>query len=496
MNLPKASTVVIGSGFAGAVTSARLVDAGFNVTLLERGPWRDTPMVREMGIQRYSPFPVGWQFITHLLNRINTTALPSGGITLNRRGVYEIHVGEKLDVVCSNQVGGGSHVYGGLNMRPDREDYWDGHHPGLTSSSMETHYDYAFKAMGSTVPKIEDGYPNMFASRMAASGHFVTDQRSQDLAMGLALPGKGDTTVLSSSGLLGSAGGIKATVDTVFLRHALRKGLTVRDLCGVTSISREDSSDGTHYRVQYTDHVTNRRMDICASTLILAAGTLNTLKLLLHSRDAVGGLRGMTSLGDHFSGNGDYAAYWRHNDSGSDLSEGLPTRGRVLLAEPHRWTSPNPWPLIVEGGLPYSGQLPWLPFLGRIVKQGTLLAGMGDDKMIGRVSYQRKALQIEYEPQKVAILDDIRRACDLVAELSGRSVTHFPRALSMHPIGGARVASSPKLGVIDANGQVFGHPGMFIADGAAMPSALGVAPSMSIAAWASHVAQGIVSRQG
>ena len=38
-------TVVIGSGFGGSVLSNTLAEAGEDVLLLERGPWRDTPAV-------------------------------------------------------------------------------------------------------------------------------------------------------------------------------------------------------------------------------------------------------------------------------------------------------------------------------------------------------------------------------------------------------------------------------------------------------------------
>ena len=39
-------TIVIGSGFGGAVAASTLVDAGEQVLLLERGPWRDSEAVR------------------------------------------------------------------------------------------------------------------------------------------------------------------------------------------------------------------------------------------------------------------------------------------------------------------------------------------------------------------------------------------------------------------------------------------------------------------
>jgi len=489
------SVVIIGSGFAGSVAAARLVEAGIKVTLLERGPWRDTAPVRRAGIKQRASLPVGGRLFTHLIHRINRASLPSGRLTFSRRGVYEVHMSENLDVVCSNQVGGGSHVYGGLNMRPASPNYWDGHHEHITSQSMDSHYQYILQKMASSPPLLEDRYPNMLADRMSGISEFVTDQRSLDLAMGLSIFRGMDEAAISSSGMLGSQDGTKVTLDNLFLSPALSKGLEVRDMCEVTGIFREDRNEGTRYRVEYVNHHSHQKTNIAASKLIVAAGTMNTLKLLLQSRDREQGLDGMPMLGRHFGGNGDYSAYWRHYNNDTDLSTGLPVRGRVLLSDPDLWKLPCPWPLIVEGGLPYSGQLPWLPFVKGIVKRGTLLAGMGNDNMIGRVSYHKGRLIIEYDPDNAPILKELRCAFDLIGSLSGSPVTHFPKAMTMHPMGGACLGHSPKTGVIDDRGEVYGHPGLYIADGAALPASLGVAPSMTIAAWASNVANRMILAQ-
>jgi cholesterol oxidase len=61
-----------------------------------------------------------------------------------------------------------------------------------------------------------------------------------------------------------------------------------------------------------------------------------------------------------------------------------------------------------------------------------------------------------------------------------------------HPLGGCNMGSSPATGVVDARGQVFGHPGVYVADGAIIPKAIGLNPSRTIAALAEHIAAGIV----
>src|SRR6056297_1300253 len=49
--------LIIGSGFGGSVAAARLAEAGVDVALLERGPWRDTLPVQSMGIPNRIRYP-------------------------------------------------------------------------------------------------------------------------------------------------------------------------------------------------------------------------------------------------------------------------------------------------------------------------------------------------------------------------------------------------------------------------------------------------------
>jgi len=62
------------------------------------------------------------------------------------------------------------------------------------------------------------------------------------------------------------------------------------------------------------------------------------------------------------------------------------------------------------------------------------------------------------------------------------------RLLTAHPLGGCAMSDSPDAGVVNDRGEVWGHPGLFVADGAIIPSALTVNPSMTITALAERVA--------
>ena len=49
-----------------------------------------------------------------------------------------------------------------------------------------------------------------------------------------------------------------------------------------------------------------------------------------------------------------------------------------------------------------------------------------------------------------------------------------------------------RRGVVNGKGEVFGHPKLYVADGAMVPKAIGLNPSKTIAALAEHIAAGIV----
>ena len=120
MTTERTEAVVIGSGFGGSVTAARLAEAGVRVTVLERGPWWDTVPTRSMGIADRTSFPRGMALFLRAVRSVYHPWMPWGRTRVNRKGLFEVYFSRGMEVVCASGVGGGSHVYSALHRRPAR----------------------------------------------------------------------------------------------------------------------------------------------------------------------------------------------------------------------------------------------------------------------------------------------------------------------------------------------------------------------------------------
>lgn len=501
-----ADVLVVGSGFGGAFAAARLTAAGVRVIVIERGPWRDTVPVRSLGIEERAPLPCGRWFASHMLRTLRSPWLP-GGVTLNRKGLFELYVGKGLNVACTSSVGGGSHAYGGLNMRPAVDGYWNGHTDDICEKTMEPHYQSVFESMGSRAPRPGDQVPNTTAQRFGDSPVLQSGWDTVDVPMGFLFPrvaGSPQPLVtadgvtrheadMRDGGFLGSTTGAKTTLDFVLLAAAMRKGLAVEALYEVTAIERLASGSPSRYRVEAIDHRVGRRRDFLADHVLLAAGTLNTLRLLLHSRDA-GKLTGMPRLGYRFGGNGDFLGYWNLDDRTRDLTRGLPVHGLLRMKEPDPLGAGRAWPMIADTAAPSPEGMPLPTWLKHKMIHGSLIVGMGPDTQDGVVRCRHGRMRIEYDTTRSAIFGDLIDAYAMISAATGKRIRHFQRPLTVHPTGGACLAQTVESGVVDSNGEVFGLDGLFVADAAALPGPVGGPPAMTVAAWAQHVAGRFIER--
>ncbi len=65
--------------------------------------------------------------------------------------------------------------------------------------------------------------------------------------------------------------------------------------------------------------------------------------------------------------------------------------------------------------------------------------------------------------------------------------------ITPHPLGGCNMGRSADEGVVGHDGEAFGYPNLFVADGAIVPKAIGLNPSGTIGALAERIAAGIVA---
>jgi hypothetical protein len=100
--------------------------------------------------------------------------------------------------------------------------------------------------------------------------------------------------------------------------------------------------------------------------------------------------------------------------------------------------------------------------------------------------------------QSLAIREAANNAIKQVVEHRGLAkflkLTETKGAYCAHPLGGARMADTKDLGVVNHLCEVFDNEGLFCIDSSAIPSSLSVNPSLTISAVSERAAEGMVKR--
>jgi cholesterol oxidase len=489
--------VVIGSGFGGSVAANRLALAGKRVLVLERGPWRDSVPVRSMGIARRSPFPYGGKAITHLTHSLHRGRLD---LRVNKTGMFELFVFPGLYAMAASAVGGGSTAYGGLLEAPRDQSYWHGRHPELDPSDIERYYDKVIADMGGVRLSREQPLPQSVWTHFPDSAERRCRPADPQPHVGMLCPPTaaqaGASTTFGAAGVerqycafdgdsfLGSRGGAKASVDFVYLAPVLDKGVTVRDLCEASAIKRSPAADGPGYIVEFRDLATGTLEYVRARQVVLAAGTLNTLRLLFASSRQPGGLASMPSLGRSVCANGDLMAVWYRPSAQVSSFTSTPAQGNYTVAGCET-------PAYGVGGFPGLETLPIPAFVKRKLAKAFLMFGMGADSGKASITFAGGRLHSDYDYRQEPIYDQVREAFRVVESESGDKVMAVRKPVTAHTLGGACVGPDAGHGVVDHRGEIYGNPGLYVADASALPAAPGGPPAVVIAAWAHHVADGL-----
>lgn len=491
--------LVIGSGFGGSIAAQRLSEGGRDVLLLERGPWRSTVPTRSMGIENLRPLPQGSKVFTHGLRSAGSFRCRREFV-FNKNGFAELYFGDGVNVICSSNVGGGSHIYAGVLGRPTDPNYWDDRHPDLSQKGMEKYYDEMLALFGARPISPDDAVPNTISQTNYDGA--LSNAGLKNPAVGLLLPETPGAPQkityqngverwecdMRNNSFLGSPSGAKTTLDFSVIWPAMQRGLAVRASCEVKSIHklRTQNEEGMRYEVRYRNHRLGRDEVVLAKHVILAAGCLNTLRLLLRSRDIEHGLDGMPRLGLRFGTNGGFFGFWKEN-SDRDLGVGMP------LCGPFRSRgSTNKIVQILRAGIQGLESVPLPGPIKRWLQRNSCIVGFGGDADSGSIYLRLGKFTIKYNKDDNEVYREMDSEIRSIEAATHTKIYALKAPVTVQPIGGACLGSSNSDGVVDANGEVFDNPGLYVVDASALPQSPGAPPSLTIAAWSAHVADGLL----
>lgn len=337
---------------------------------------------------------------------------------------------------------------------------------------------------------------------------------------------------------IGCNWGAKNTLDYNYLSAAKRRGAELRTNAEVKDF---EPIAGGGYRVSYVTHPDGARHSITTKRLVLSAGTLGSTFLLLRNRHRFPGRLG-DQLGKRFCGNGDlltFATRCRELIEPArgpvitgavrypDLLDGTGDSGRGFYIEDAGLPEFATW--MVQASDAPATTLRAARMLRLVLRQRLLgtaesnlsaeisalfdeqdsasrllpLLGMGRDIPDGTMTLTRRGyLDVDWTTKtSAAYFDRVRSESKRLAEElgAGRLVDNpiwfLRRVITVHPLGGCPIGRSASEGVVDPYGQVYGQPGLYVADGSVVPGPVGANPSLTIAALADRFADAVLEQR-
>ena len=334
--------------------------------------------------------------------------------------------------------------------------------------------------------------------------------------------------------MVGCRRNAKNTLPKNYLWFAERMGVEVlaeREVRDIRPLSEQP--DGARYEVVHrraTALLRRGATTVRARNVVVAAGTLGTLRLLLRARDVTRSLPALSPrLGDSVRTNSETILGSISRDDRTDFSRGVAI-GSVVQAdavttvEPVRYPAGSSvmkflgGPMITGGGFWrrvlkatwYMATHP-MDFFHTILRRGwaergTIVLVMQTTDARLRMRLGRSALGLwrrdlvsaaEGAVDTRASLDVGRRYAEEIARrtngvpMASINDSLFGTPLTAHILGGCPMGRTAEDGVVDAECRVHGYPGLYIVDGSVVPGNPGVNPSLTIAALAEYAASRI-----
>lgn len=512
--------IVVGSGFGGAVTACRLAEAGARVLVLERGR-RWTPET----YPRTLTDP--WFFDDRRPDHAS--------------GWLDLRFFRGMMVAQGAGVGGGSLSYASVVMAADAERFESGWPAAVNAESLAPYYDKARRMLAiQTLPEGQETDRAAILRRAAEKLGYGERYERVPLAVSFD-PGytydqpdpidkrhaKGFTNaqgvqqatcVHLGNCHIGCDVKAKNTLDFNYLAAAEAKGAEVRPLHKVECVEPANAGYKVHWK--RVDDGGLEAGSATADRVVLAAGSLGSTELLLRCRDQHRTLANVSGqLGEGWSPNANFMTPAFYPESvkvnqgiGPLIASGLNFMDGEIGGQ-RFYVEDDGFPNVLLNALQARLGGTWLGRLFRDrLQRGLdemnptdrvmLWLGEGVDAGDGRLRLGRpllapwrQALKLDWDVKRSrAVYDAIVETHQRLSEAEGERAKippfwrWFKWLSSVHPLGGCAMAESAERGVVDHRGEVFGHPNLFVADGAVIPRPIGRNPALTIAALAERSA--------
>ena len=527
--------IVIGSGFGGAVAACRLAEAGMKVLVLERGRrWTPETYPREPGD--------AWLWDEDQPQHFN--------------GWADLRTFSDMWVAAGAGVGGGSLIYANVSVEAKPE-VFDARWPkGIDHPALKPYYDRVGHMLGlQLLPDNQLTARYLLMKEGAEKCGWGERFHKVPLAVSFdpdfdpeRAPARDDSHSKPFINIHGVAQGTcvhcgncdigcqvkaKNTLDLNYLAVAEKHGAEIRPLHLVIKLEAlgdgSDKSTGSGWRVHFDRLEGGERIagSLTAQRVIVAAGSIGSTELLLRCRDEHGTLPDLSPrLGKGWAFNGDFVtpAFYQGRkvspshgptiSSAIDLLDGVYKKQALFIEDggvPNLAADfirerlkmlPGGKLKQLWAGLgghadvqdPLSNMMPWF---------GQAVDAADGELYLGRLWYApwRRTLKLNWDyrasEDTVNAMVEVHKM--LTAATGGTAFvpptwTLANNLITPHPLGGCNMADSIEQGVVDGHGQVFGHPDLYVMDGATLPRAIGLNPSRTIAALAERGVERIVQQ--
>ncbi|MGB2719743.1 MAG: GMC oxidoreductase [Rhodococcus sp. (in: high G+C Gram-positive bacteria)] len=482
-------SIIVGSGFGAAIAARRLTESGSSVTVLERGSQWPLDARRQIFANDFAPDGRAFWRRGGLTPLTGLPMVPTDRFG----GIFDVTEHGSIDVWRAAAVGGGSLVFTGVMIAPERRFFDSLFGSTVSYDEMDSIYfprvrsalrlssmpDDVYASMPFTHSRIWDAQ----ARRAGYSPRRIDGIWNWDVVRA-ELSGAARPSATIGESNLGNSNGAKFDLTQNYLADAQRTSRArIHARHEVTAVSR--AADGRYVlEVDILDpgaSVVESRTLTC-DRLFLGAGSMGTSELLVAARDT-GALPDLNEhVGQGWGTNGDAALVRGMTPEGNGIVQASPSASRIF--------DESGSPLTLE-----NWYVPGSPIDMSLI--GSL--GMVLDSTRGEFVYDRAAgkTQLRWPEQGNRYVEEALRAVhDRIAHTSGVG-TGFPllrvpdvnASFTAHPLGGAVLGKAT-----DGYGRVVGYDGLYVVDGALIPGSTGaVNPSLTIAALAERNIEEIIA---